>query len=239
MIRREPYQRLLQIEDSIAIPDRQRLMILDTSYLALQTLIREHWKDLKQIYAISEMIARRMFYYYRTQKQLKKVFQISMAAASSDVLEQAIGMYLSAYLGQFEGFEVKMNSLFKHRGGQIRPDIAVLKDKTKLATVEIKIDLGWQRNYLKTDWEKRCEECKTAGFRRSYIFMLTKYNWEKEYEEIRLKMENDHIFVLLKEHPNNDNRFPWYKNDTVPLQKSDIISPIEIMFEEILRIRNS
>ena len=235
MMQRSSYERLLQIEGSIAMPDRQRVMILDTSYLALQTVLREHWMDLRQRYAISEMIARRMFYYYQTQKQLKKVLQVSIAAAASDVLEQVIGMYISAYLTSIGSFEVKINSLFSYTGGQVRPDIAVLHNGVRLATVEVKTDLGWQRDYCtKTGWKERREKCKeTAGFKEAILFVLAKKNWEKEYVKIEAIMEDESIFVLLKEHPNDERRFPWYENDSTSLEESDIIRPIESMFEDI------
>jgi hypothetical protein len=49
---RLPYEQLLQIEYNVALPDRQRLMILAIAHWALQTVIREQRAELARAYAI-------------------------------------------------------------------------------------------------------------------------------------------------------------------------------------------
>ena len=231
------YERLMRIETNIASPDHKRVGILRTSSSQVQKVLEAHWPTLKQQLAVSEMIARRMFYHFKTQKDLKTALGISLAPVGAGVLEQAVGMYLAAYLRQFPGLEVTMNTLF---GRRIRPDIAVLYNGDRLATVEVKIDLGWQRSYFRPEkkgvasrWDARVRGCRQAGFKRSYILVLTKSNWLRSYSEIEARAEAEGIFVLLKEHPNDEKRFRWYRDDSERLRRSDVIRPIEGMLEEI------
>lgn len=231
------YERLMRIEKRVAAPDQKRVGTLQTSYPQVQKVLKAHWPDLKQQLAISEMIARRMFYHFRAQKALKKALDISLAPAGASVLEQSVGMYLAAYLSQYTGFGVSMNKLFDRR---IRPDIAVLYNGNPLATVEVKIDLGWQRNYFRPErrgvasrWQTRVSGCRQAGFAKSYVFVLTRSNWVRSYSEIKAQAQAENIFVLLVEHPNDENRFHWYRDESEHLRASDVIRPIEDMFEEI------
>ena len=70
-------KRLRDIEESMAMPDRQRLMIMRTTDLAVATVLREGWADVKEAHGVTEMIARRVFYHYKAQKELKKQIGLS------------------------------------------------------------------------------------------------------------------------------------------------------------------
>lgn len=234
MLEKSPYEHLLQIERQVSLADQQRLMSIETTFLALETVLREKWQPLKQQWAITEMIGRRMFYHYRTQKQLKQLLGISMAAAGASVLEQVIGTYLAAYLGQFSGFRVYLNRQFRTTSGErVRPDIAVTHGDQNVAALEAKTDLGWHRGYIdEGDWDKRREMFRSAAFSQSYLIIMSNVNWSGYRQE----MDRQGVRVLFVEHPNDDSAFPLYTDEAHRLTHPDeIIHPVEPVFEQVAK----
>ena len=231
MLERPPAEQLMQIERQIALADEQRLMAVQTTFLAIQTLLGLHWRQLRETWAVTEMIARRMFYHFKTQQDLKKLLEIRKAAARSDVLEQAVGTYLKAYLGSDRGVKVRLNWQFRGRHGSVRPDIAVVREEQRIAALEVKIDLGYNKGYIKNGgWKKRQDECVQARFARCYLVVLTNRNWPG-YEEC---MGEQNVRVLLVEHPNSETSFPLYEEETYRLSPDhDMMHPIEPVFQEI------
>jgi hypothetical protein len=142
---RESFSKLRNIEDSIALTDRQRLLVIKTTELAVATVLRESWEDLKQDRAVTEMIARRMFNHYQSQQLLKSHIGLETMTPASAILQQAVGTYLRAYLAGMGEFEVRLEH--RYQPG-LQPDIAVEHDARRIAAVEVKTDLGWKREYI-------------------------------------------------------------------------------------------
>lgn len=42
----------------------------------------------------------------------------------------------------------------------------------------------------------------------------------KEYQEIKARLETENIFVLLEEHPKDERKFRWYKDNSAYSVKS-------------------
>ena len=142
----EPLHKLRDIEESIALTDRQRLLVLRTTELAVATVLRESWEELKQGRAVTEMIARRMFNHYRSQQQLKSQIGLQTMTSASAIFQQSVGTYLRSYLEGIGDFEVRL----EHRYAQgLQPDIAVECRGSAIAAVEVKTDLGWNRIHLR------------------------------------------------------------------------------------------
>ena len=147
-------ERLRNIEESIAMTDRQRLMVMQTTELAVTTIFRENWEEISQTNAVTEMIVRRMFNHYFAQKELKRQIELSIIPSASGIFQQAVGTYLRAFLDNHDHFDVYLDKLYE---GRVRPDVAVELNGQRLVAVEVKTDLGWQRDYIQSDkkWSAR------------------------------------------------------------------------------------
>lgn len=248
MLEKNPREHLLQIEKQLRLADQHRVMSIETTFLALQAVLEQHRTLLLREHAITEMIGRRMFYHYHNQKLLKQLLDISIAAPGYDVFEQAVAIYLAAFLRPFGDFKVALNHQFFVKGGiRLRPDIAVTHAERKIAALEVKTDLGWNREYIKNgEWAGRRKAFIEVGFPQSYLVILTKINWYKQGWVSDLckpdVLDKLGVTVLFHEHPNDPNKFPWYRDEEAqlhvegdPLHPADIIHFIEPLFEEISR----
>jgi capsid protein len=168
-------QLLEAIEGSIALTDRQRLLVLQTTDLAVTTVLREQWPEIRKSCDVTVMIARRMFNHYSFQKQLKKDISLSTISSASGVFHQVVGTYLRAYLrSRDDSFRVALEKSY----GTVRPDISIEKNGKPWAALEVKTDLGWNRPYLSSgEWTKRRQSVIDAGFRDARLVLLANSNW--------------------------------------------------------------
>jgi hypothetical protein len=235
----DPIQRLRDIEEAIAMTDRQRLLVMGTTGLAVETVLRQSWGEIKEALAITEMITRRMFNHCKAQKELKKQIGLSIVPSMSGIFQQAVGTYLRAYLETVGQFQVHLD---KQYDGHLRPDIAVERNSQRLAAIEVKTDLGWNRDYIATpaepdSWANRKDQCKNAQFEAVYLLILANSNWPG----FKSGMERQGVRVLLRTSPNNV-KFKWYQDEQAPLGEAilndsnddgEVIHPIEALFEEV------
>lgn len=233
---RDSIQKLRDVEEAIAISDRQRLLAMRTTELAVATVMRESWDELKATHAVSEMVARRMFNQYRAQKELKRLIGLSISPSASGFFQQAVGTYLRAYLESVGEYGVYLDRLYN---GRLRPDVAVERGKERLAVIEVKTDLGWNREYVSSGgWDRRKRECLEAGFRAAYLLILANTNWPG-YSQT---MDGSGVRVLLWTHPNDRVECAWYQQVDAPLTITSspgqwsILHPIEELFEEIAHL---
>lgn len=238
----DPVQRLRDVEEAIAMPDRQRLLVMQTTGLAVTTILRESWSEIKDANAVTEAIARRMFFYCKAQKELKKQVGLSIVPSMSGVFQQAVGTYLRAYLETVGPFEVYLDKLYD---GHLRPDIAIERDGQRQSIIEVKTDLGWNRDYIDApdeddSWAKRRNQCLEAGFQAVYLLILANSNWPG----FKQGMERQGVRVLLRTSPNS-GKFKWYQDEQAPLGKANlndlnddggVIHPIEALFEEVFHL---
>ena len=196
--------------------------------------MREDGEQIGRVRAVTEMVARRMFYHYKAQKALKAQIALSAISPASGVFQQVVGTYLRAYLKTVGEYDVYLDRLYD---GQLRPDISIERRGKRLAAIEVKTDLGWHREYISSGgWRSRKDKCLGAGFPYSYLLILSNLNWPG----FPPSMESEGVRVLLSGHP-NDRRFKWYTNDRIPLDgpstppspSDDVIHPIEELFEQL------
>jgi hypothetical protein len=213
------------IEESIALTDRQRLLVLRTTDLAVMQVIRDSWPELKSSSVITRMVARRMFNHYKTQIDLKKQISLSRIESASGVLQRVVGSYLAAYLSNVSPrYAVWLD---KRYSGDIHPDIAVERDAQPFSAIEMKTDLGWQRDYISSGaWDARRKNLVGAGFSHSYLVVLANTNWAGWSPPMR----SQNVYVLLPTSPNMTAKFKWYEDERAPL---DIMHPLENVFEQI------
>lgn len=229
-------QTLEAIERSIALTDRQRLLVLQTTDLAVATVLREHWSEIRESHAVTLMIARRMFNYYSSQKELKNEISLSTIQSASGVFQQVVGTYLRAYLRAIDpSFTVELDKPY----GKVHPDIAVEKLGRPWSAIEVKTDLGWRRSYISSgEWKKRQQGLYDSGFRQAYLLILANTNWSGWDPS----MKDLDVRVILRISPNVSPRFRWYREETAPLDvgsspTADVLHGVEPIFEEIARWR--
>jgi hypothetical protein len=227
----KPLETLRAIEESIALTDSQRLLILQTTDLAVATVVRENWPELRVSYALTAMIARRMFNHYKAQKKLKSEISLATIPSASGLFQQAVGTYLRAYLRAVDqSFNVHLDKGY----GKLHPDVAIEAGGTPRSAIEVKTDLGWDRTYVSEGgWQKRREALIGEGFRDVHLLILANANWSGWQPS----MEGGGIHVMLWTSPNN-TRFKWYENEDADLvvgatQAADVLHPVEPLFEEI------
>lgn len=225
-------QMLQAIEKSIALTDRQRLLVLQTTDLALATVVRENWPEIRASHAVTSMIARRMFNHYSVQKQLKNEISLSTIQSASGVLQQVVGTCLRAYLRAVDtSFAVRLDKGY----GNVHPDVSVEKDGHPWSAIEVKTDLGWNRTYVSSgEWENRQQSLYEAGFGQAHLLILANANWSG-WEP---SMEEAGIYVILWISPNVSPRFKWYQDEDAeliigPSRTADVLHPVEPLFEQI------
>lgn len=225
-------QMLEAIEKSIALTDRQRLLVLQTTDLAVATVLREHWPEVRNSHAVTAMIARRMFNHYSSQRELKNQIALSRMQSASGVFQQVVGTYLRAYLRAVApAFAVALDKAY----GKVQPDIAVERNGRPWSAIEVKTDLGWNRSYISSgEWKRRRQSLQEAGFGRAYLLILANTNWSGWNQS----MEEFGVRVIFWTNPNMHPRFTWYRDENAPLRvgsnpTDDILHPVEPIFEEI------
>lgn len=228
---------LEQIESSIALTDRQRLLVLQTTDLAVATVLREQWPEIAKSHGVTSMIARRMFNHYRSQKQLKKEIALTTISSASGVFQQVLGTYLRAFLRGFgDSFKVALEKSY----GKVKPDISIEKDGQPWSAIEVKTDLGWDRLYVSSgEWSRRRQSLIDVGFRDAHLVVLANTNWSGWNSS----MESLGVLVILRFSP-NDLRFSWYQDEETaltlePLATADVIHAVEPLFEEIAHTQTS
>ena len=140
-------KKLREVEASIARTDHKRLQILRTTETKVESVLQENWDEIAKAHGISEMVARRMFYHSRFQKELKEQIGLSIIPSASGIFQQVVGAYLRAFLKSEGPFQVSLDRLYEKR---FRPDIAVERNGQRWAVIEVKTDLGWHRDYAKS-----------------------------------------------------------------------------------------
>lgn len=58
-----PYHQLFRIERDIAVYDCQKVTTFKNAISELPAILTEHWQDLEKDFAVTEMVARRIFYH--------------------------------------------------------------------------------------------------------------------------------------------------------------------------------
>ena len=145
---------------------------------------------------------------------------------------------MRAFLDNHDHFEVYLDKLYKER---VRPDVAVELNGHRLVAVEVKTDLGWQRDYIASGkWSKRRKACINIGFGDAYLLILANSNWSG----FKPDMESQNVRVLMCTSP-NDPKFKWYTEPETSLDRvsspefctqGDVIHPIEELFTEIAHV---
>ena len=235
---RSSVERLKVLEEAIAQPDRRRLAVMRKSRLTAKNVLKNRWPEVKEGCAVTEAIALRLFYHYKTQKDVKEEIGLSVADSASGVFHQAVGMYLKAYLETLGHFPVYLDKRYKYEGRKyVRPDIAVERDGQPTVAIEVKTDLGWKRDYIESGaWARRQEHCQSVGFKVVYLLILANTNWSG----FGPGMEEQGVRVLLRISP-NDPRFKWYQDAGKPwavktmfgVDYPEVLHPIESLFEEV------
>ena len=230
-------ERLRLLEDAIAKPDRRRLASMRSSKLIARNILKNRWPELKEGFAVTEAITRRMFNHYKTQKDLKEEIGLSVAPSASGVFHQAVGMYLKAYLETIGHYPIFLDKRYNYGRKYLRPDIAIERDGKPAVAIEVKTDLGWKRDYIESgDWTRRQKHCESAGFKLVYLLILANTNWSG----FEVGMEEQGIRVMLSVSP-NDPKFEWYQDTMYPwalkglfrVEYPEMLHPIETLFEEV------
>jgi hypothetical protein len=115
-----------------------------------------------------------------------------------------------------ENFKIQINGKFKN----LRPDISILNDGKLIAIIELKVQLGFDRN----DWEAKYNHRKKLFLTKypnlsSFLVIFTGQNWDGFKNHF---LENKEFFTLTDDWPRTIN------------YNFTLLNPIEPIFLAIL-----
>lgn len=163
----------------------------------------------------------------RFQSEFGQLFGRRKRPSAGDEFTAAVGLSLEQFLASRNvPGRIRCEENTHQKRGATKPDVSVRSITDQLvATVECKTDLGWDRKEWKNKCEKRAEDLgKLFPGVLSFLCVQTSRNWDSsEFEK------SPHFGNL------------WFCLSTVstghisdPIADSEILSPIEPMFFDIL-----
>lgn len=176
---------------------------------------------------LTQCLIQRMITYYKTQDDIKQFLNKRYVSPAADYFVESVIYFLKLAL-KLSNSELDAHSerQISRTKNSIRPDISIWHANKVVAIIECKTQLGWNRSNWEDDFKRRELKLKESfPDAKAFLLVMTGSNWGGFSKEHILSKK---YYCLLNDVSLNTT--------DVSLILNNILTPIEGLFEEVLKV---